>query len=101
MKITVPPDIERALAAHAHKLGTTPDLLALDSLRERFLHTEPEETEEAHSHEASATTLAGFLHGYIGVLHSGEHVPGGARLSDDRGKKFAAGLLKKRATGRL
>ena len=41
MKITVPPEIERALAARAHKLGTTPELLVLDSLREQFLHSEP------------------------------------------------------------
>lgn len=35
MKITVPPDIERSLTARAEQLGTTPELLALDSLRER------------------------------------------------------------------
>ena len=41
-------------------------------------------------------TLADFLHGHIGVLHSSEYMPGGARMSVDSGKKFAAGLLKKR-----
>lgn len=46
-------------------------------------------------------TLAAFLDGYVGVLHSGEKVPGGARLSENTGKKFADGLAKKRAAGRL
>ena len=36
MIITLTPDIEQALADQAHKLGTTPEQLALDSLRERF-----------------------------------------------------------------
>lgn len=46
-------------------------------------------------------TLSEFLDGYVGVVHSGEKVPGGARLSENSGKKFAAGLRKKRETGRL
>ena len=40
MIITLPPDIEQALAAEARKLGRTPEQLALDSLRERFLSPE-------------------------------------------------------------
>ncbi len=46
-------------------------------------------------------TLSEFLDGYVGVLHSGEKVPGGARLSENTGKKFADGLARKRAAGRL
>lgn len=38
------------------------------------------------------TSLADFLHGHVGVLHSSEYVLGGARLSEDSGRKFAAGL---------
>ena len=41
-------------------------------------------------------TLADFLQGHIGILHSSEYMPGGGRMSVDSGKKFAAGLLKKR-----
>ncbi|MXX38371.1 MAG: hypothetical protein F4Z85_09975 [Gemmatimonadetes bacterium] len=41
-------------------------------------------------------TLADFLQGHIGILHSSEYMPGGARMSVDSGKKFAAGLLKQR-----
>ncbi len=54
------------------------------------------------SHDAlpeAQGTLADFLRGHIGVLHSGEHVPGGDRMSEDSGKKFAEGLLKQRQQG--
>ena len=96
MEITLPPEIERVLAEEASKRGTTPELLALDSLRERFL------AEPAPSAPASGyATLAEFLSGHIGVLHSGERVPGGARMSEDSGRQFAAGLLKKRQQGHL
>jgi len=37
MIITLPPDIEQVLVEYARKQGTTPELLALDSLRERFM----------------------------------------------------------------
>jgi len=38
-------------------------------------------------------TLVDFLREDIGVLHSSEHISGGARMSEDNGKKFAAGLV--------
>ncbi len=41
-------------------------------------------------------TLADFLQGHIGVLHSSEYIPGGARMSEDSDKKFAQGMLKQR-----
>jgi hypothetical protein len=91
MIITLTPDIEQALATEARKLGRTPEQLALDSLRERFLSLErdrPPAEEQA--------TLADFLHEHLGVLHSSEHIPGGARLSENSGRKFAAGLAAQR-----
>ena len=97
MKITVPPEIERALTKQAHKIGTTPELLVLDSLRQRFLSSESEE--EPGGEEPR--TLADSLDGYIGVLHSSEHVPGGATMSEKSGEKFAANLIRKRDAGRL
>ena len=83
--ITVPPDIERPLSEKAHRIGTTPELLALDSLREQFAPTNSGEP------IADERTLSDFLRGHIGVLHSGEHVSGGARMSEDCGKQFTAG----------
>ena len=91
MIITLTPDIEQALAAEARKLGRTPEQLALDSLRERFLSPE-----SALALGEEQATLADFLSGHLGVLHSSEHVPGGARMSETGGKKFAAGLLAQR-----
>lgn len=88
MIITLTPDIEQALAAEALKLGLTPEQVALDSLRERFLA--PENDLSRGGEEA---TLADFLRGHLGVLHSSEHVPGGARLSEESGRKFTAVLL--------
>ena len=55
--------------------------------------------QQVESHEAPSETqgtLADFLQGHIGILYSSEYMPGGARMSVDSGKKFAAGLLKKR-----
>jgi hypothetical protein len=91
MIIKLTPDIEQALAEEARKLGTTPEQLALESLRERFVDREapPYRAEEPE-------TLAQFLKGHIGVLHSSEHVPGGARMSEASGKKFTAGLVAQR-----
>jgi hypothetical protein len=91
MIIILTPDIEQALATEARKLGLTPEQLALDSLRERFLS--PESTRLPAEEPA---TLADFLRGHLGVLHSSEHVPGGARLSENSGRKFAAGLAAQR-----
>ena len=72
----------------------TPEVLALDSLRERFRPFMPEEEERAPGGNGPKN-LTGFLRGYIGVLHSGEHIPGGANMSENTGKQFAEGLLKK------
>ncbi|HEV8713183.1 MAG TPA: hypothetical protein VGX03_10175 [Candidatus Binatia bacterium] len=72
MSITLPPDIEQVLVEHARKQGTTPELLALDSLRERFMPSpSPKGTTEDEG------TLADFLSAHIGILHSSEHVPRG------------------------
>jgi hypothetical protein len=91
MIITHTPDLEQALAAEACKLGRTPEQMALDSLRERFLAPASD-----LSRGGEQATRADFLRGHLGVLHSSEHVPGGARLSEDSGRKFAAALITKR-----
>jgi predicted transcriptional regulator len=95
MTIHLPPELERALAERAEAQGTTPELLALDALRERYLPPVEPASEE---HEG---TLADFLAGYVGVLHSSELTPGGARMSEGGGKAFVEGLHRKRRSGRL
>jgi hypothetical protein len=91
MIITLTPDIEQALAAEARKLGLTPEQVALDSLRERFLAPESD-----LSGGGEQATLADFLCGHLGILHSSEYVPGGARLSEESGRKFTAALRAQR-----
>ena len=95
MHITLTPDIEQALTEQARQQGTTPEALALESLRRQFVL--PTRGESAAPYD----TLADFLADSIGVLHSSEYVTGGARLSESTGKTFAAGLLKKRQQRRL
>jgi hypothetical protein len=96
MTIILTSDIESALTEEARKQGTTAEELALQCLRTRFVPAEgggaPPQGQE---------TLADFLADHIGVLASAEYVPGGARMSEDSGKKFATGLIQKRQQGRL
>ncbi|HLJ55436.1 MAG TPA: CopG family transcriptional regulator [Chthonomonadaceae bacterium] len=81
LQIELPPDLDEAIASRARKQGTTPELLIVDKLREQFLPS-------AQTDPATGHSMADFLDGYIGGLHSGEFVPGGAQLSTDTGKKF-------------
>lgn len=96
MNITLTPDIERALREEASRLGTTPQALALDSLRDRFVIPQP-----AEQAAVPGETLADFLAGHIGVFDSSEHIPGGARMSEDTGRQFTDILVERRKQGRL
>jgi hypothetical protein len=100
MEITLPPEIERALKEQARQRGTTPEQLALDTLRQEFVSATPNGAESPAPVEGYAN-LAEFLDGFIGVIHSGEVVPGGARMSEATADTFAAALLEKRKQGRL
>ena len=93
MTIHLTQELEDLLAKEARKRGTTPELLALDTLRQQFAAPSNENEEETTSPDA---TLEDFLDGYIGVLNSSEIVPGGANLSSDTGRKFAELLMNKR-----
>lgn len=96
--ITLTPELETALAARAKTQGTTPELLALDTLRQ-FYGTPQRKNEEPQAE--TGETLFDFLKGYVGVIHSSEYVEGGARLSENCGTKFAEGMEQKRKEGRL
>jgi len=90
VKITLTPDIEGALAEEARRQGTTPELLALATLRERFVSPRANEAAaEAHG------TLADYLADHIGVLSSAEHVPGGAAMSEKCGRVQKANLVRR------
>jgi hypothetical protein len=93
MTLTLTPDIESALEQYAKKIGTTPELLALKVLEERLLVSREE---MGTSPGLNGQTLFEFLSGHLGVLSSSENVPGGAQLSENSGKKFAALMKQKR-----
>lgn len=93
MTITLTLEIESALAQHAQKIGSPPELLALKVLEEQLLVSR-EDMEEPPG--ANGQTLFDFLRGHLGVLSSSEHVPDGAQLSEKSGKKFAALMEQKR-----
>jgi hypothetical protein len=96
MEITLTPDIEQALLEQARQRGTTPEELALESLRRQFVTSE-----QAQELVEAQGTLADLLGDSIAVLHSHEHVPGGARMSEATSETFAKALLDKRIQGRL
>lgn len=50
---------------------------------------------------AKTGSLAEAIAEFIGVLDSGEYVPGGAHLSERTGERFAELLLEKRRQGHL
>lgn len=98
MTIIVTPAVHEELARRAREQGTTPDLLADVYLRERLAVEEKGEAPPAHG---APRNLAERLKGYVGVLHSSEHVPGGAQMSERTGEKFAKILRERREQGRL
>jgi hypothetical protein len=95
--IVLTPEVERELASRAQRQGTTPDLLADTYLRERLFA----EAEENQLGNGGPRTLAERLKGYVGVLSSSEHVPGGAQMSERTGEQFSQILLDRQAGGRL
>jgi hypothetical protein len=90
--ITLPPELEKVVTERAKQQGTTPELWTLDRLHQS-LQAEAA-VESASEPTAESGSMLDFFEGYVGVLHSSEFVPGGAQMSQDTGRKFAAGMLK-------
>lgn len=97
--ITLPLELERVVTERAKLQGTTPELWTLNMISQSL------QTEIAIEPAPEPTTAGGsmldYFAGYVGVLHSGEFVPGGAQMSQNTGRKFAEGMLKKRQAGKL
>jgi hypothetical protein len=89
MTISLPPDIEEALAEEAQRLGTTPELLALHSLRKLFIS--PPDMDSPSSKER---TLYDFLADYIGTVEGSTEA-----FSEDCGRRFADVLADKQQKG--
>jgi hypothetical protein len=85
MTIHLPPEIAMPLAAEAERLGTTPELLAVEAVR-RSLPTIDENGQ-------GAKNLLEFLEGYVGTVDGPTEA-----LSQDCGKRFAEGLAADRAS---
>jgi hypothetical protein len=81
--ITLPEEIEGPLAEEARRKGTTPERLALDTLRLRFVAAVAPPSEQA-----PGSNLAGFLAGYIGLV-AGSTEP----FSERCGERLAEGLV--------
>jgi len=97
--ITLPPELEKVVTERAKQQGTTPELWTLERLTQSLQDESiAESVHEANSEDGS---MLDFFEGYIGVLDSSEFVAGGAQMSQDTGRKFAEGMLKKRQEGKL
>lgn len=80
--ITIPPEIEEPLVAAAKQRGTTPELLAVESLRTIYAPTSGSDVSLQES------TLRDFLQGYVGTIN-GSVEP----LSEQTGRRFTETLL--------
>ena len=82
--ITLPPEVEASLAEAARKKGTTPESLAVESLRQLFVPAGPT------SEPPTAKTLYDHLDGFIGKFDGT-----GEAFSENCGKRFADALAEK------
>ena len=102
MNITLTPEIERVLTELATKQGTTAELLAIRTLRECFFPKVKIKPKKKNEEILSDTkNLAELLSGYIGIIDSGEVTDGGARMSENTGKRFGKILSEKQKRGKL
>lgn len=85
MNIILTPEIERVLSDLAEKQGTTIELIALKTLRERFFSKEIKSLRRTTKQQFEAKTLADLLTGYIGKIDSGKIVKGGTQMSKNTG----------------
>jgi len=88
--ITLPPEVERPLAEEARKRGTTPELLAVDCLRQLFIPS----SDGGKSVEGES--LFDFLAGYMGTVSGTTEA-----LSENCGQRFAQGLVEKQQRGHV
>ena len=84
--ITLPTEIEIPLEEEARRQGTTPERLAIDTLRLRFARPA-----DPSSEKPPEPSLADFLLGYAGVVE-GSSEP----LSERCGERFAQGLAEEK-----
>lgn len=86
--ITLPPEVEGPLTKEARRKGTTPELLAVDCLRQLFAPSPTTET------RTEGETLFDFLSGYTGTVSGTTEA-----LSENCGQRFGQGLVEKHRRG--
>jgi hypothetical protein len=96
LTLTVPSSLRQAIDEVARSQGTTVESLAARVLRERFAPADDHDPVV----DDEGGTLADLLAEHVGVLDSGELVPGGARMSERR-KDYADMLLRDHRGRRL
>ena len=85
--IILPADLETRISDEAGR-GTTPELLAVDSLR-RLFRTEPANAEDAQ-------TLTEFLGDFVGAVEGT-----GEPMSEDCGRRFTDALIENQQRKRV
>ncbi len=86
--ITLPSELERAVAEEAAEKGTTAQLLTLDVLQEHFIEPSfPKQLPEE-------TTLADALSAYVRAIGSHDKHAQGSTLPEHTGRKFAQLILR-------
>ncbi len=93
--ITLPPELEKAVAEEAAQKGTTVELLTLDVLQARFLKP------PAVRQLPEGAILADALGDYIGAVNTRDKYPHGSTLSADVGRKFGQAMAEKHKWGKL
>ena len=86
--IHIPPDLEGRLVDEARRLGTTPELLAVEGLRQLF------SLPLAGNGYDGQGTLLDFLGGHVGAV-SGTNEP----ISENCGNRFTDTLVEKQRRG--
>jgi hypothetical protein len=95
MIISLTSEIEKGLIEQAVKIGTSPEALAIETLRRQFA------APTVSGEPSIEGSLVDFLGDFVGCISSDEIVTGGAQLSRDAGKQFSDGMLEKRRQGHL
>lgn len=85
LTISLPPDIEESLIEEARRQGTSPERLALESLRKLFTPVPP---------TGEGATLFDFLDGYIGTVEGSTEA-----FSENCGQHFADDLEERQRRG--
>ncbi len=88
MTITIPAELEARIDEEARQRGTTPELLAVDTLRQAFVPVQPDVP-------AKGETLFDSLGDFIGAVEGS-----GEPLSEDCGRHFADIVVEKHRRAR-